>query len=700
MGDEIYRYMVKYVKIISFLFFGLTLNAQTPSLQWSKSFGGSDADEIRGCELDHQSNIISVGYFTNTVDLDPGAGSFTVSGQAAGVSQMFVQKLDSNGSFLWAKTWTSTSEVIGRAIAVDPNGDMYVSGTFKGASLDMDPGGGVSTLSKTSGDAANAFILKLDALGNFKWAIGHSGGVDIERLKLNAQGKLFVAGNYYAAFDLDPDPLVTNRINSPNIVNCFMERIDTSGVQDWVGIVRSALSVRAFGLNLINDNEPLLVGEYEGWVDFDPSSAIVNLPLQTSGQTFGYVLQWDSTGVYKNVMGLQGTGNSALFEVQVDAQQNLILAGSHENAVDFDPTSSVQMMNSTSEGWFVSKMDTTGNLSWVSAFDNPVAALFKGALHINLNQNGSFYLAGDFLTSVDFEPGKSNGVSINGVSNRDIFISHFQPNGQVNWASAFATSKSDKPLGLLKDQNGSLFLAGYFSDPISFDPYNSTITNTTNGDEDAFVLKLGGCGQGVDSIVQIEACDSYFRNNSYFYNDTIIHVDTILTKRGCDSIIVMEDVEVNSFTQKINRNFTTGRLSWQSTSIPGQGFQWYRCDLDSIVVGAIGNVHHPSQNGVYALIVTQKGCVDTSNCLVVDYVSINEYALRKIDIYPNPVSDVLTVKGQEQQLFHLEVLDMTGRILLESFDTNQLNVSKLSRGSYLVRISQKGWTEVRKVEKL
>ncbi|MEZ4889227.1 MAG: SBBP repeat-containing protein [Crocinitomicaceae bacterium] len=76
---------------------------------------------------------------------------------------MFIAKLDANGNYLWAKSAGESSLDFGFSIAVDNQGNSYVTGRFRGSVAF-----GSTTLA-TYG-SLQIFITKLDTNGNFLWA--------------------------------------------------------------------------------------------------------------------------------------------------------------------------------------------------------------------------------------------------------------------------------------------------------------------------------------------------------------------------------------------------------------------------------------------------------------------------------------------------------------------------------------------------
>ncbi|MFY7879026.1 MAG: hypothetical protein ACOVP6_03070 [Lacibacter sp.] len=87
------------------------MQGQAPSFTWGKVFGGVDGSNYSRTtrhEMDGASNIYNIGIFRGTVDFNSGTSVSSVT--AAGDFDVFVQKLDNNGNFLWVKTFGNINE--------------------------------------------------------------------------------------------------------------------------------------------------------------------------------------------------------------------------------------------------------------------------------------------------------------------------------------------------------------------------------------------------------------------------------------------------------------------------------------------------------------------------------------------------------------------------------------------------------------
>ena len=172
------------------------------SLIWAKSIGGIGSDDDHGITTDASRNVYVTGRFTFTPDFDPGPGTFEIP--SLGGDDIFILKLNSSGDFVWAKRLGGANAEGARDIGVDANGNVYTTGIFVGT-CDFDPG--PSTFELTSVVASSdIFISKLDANGNFVWAISF-GETTIDQglsIALDASGNVYNTGFFQGTVDFDP----------------------------------------------------------------------------------------------------------------------------------------------------------------------------------------------------------------------------------------------------------------------------------------------------------------------------------------------------------------------------------------------------------------------------------------------------------------------------------------------------------------
>ena len=92
-------------------------------------------------------------------------------------------------------------------------------------------------------------------------------------------------------------------------------------------------------------------------------------------------------------------------------------------------------------------------------------------------------------------------------------------------------------------------------------------------------------------------------------------------------------------------------------------YQWVDCE-DGLkeIVGADRQSFTPLRNGIYAVIVDQNSCIDTSDCHEVTSVGLGSHSERDLLIYPNPTKGNLAISlGSTWQEVDLEISNVLGR---------------------------------------
>jgi hypothetical protein len=127
---------------------------------WAKQMGGNMRSEGIGIALDAFRNVYVTGYFEDTVDFDPGTGTYILI--ANSFSTIFISKLDASGNFIWAKSMDDALYIpgysAGNCITLDRSGNIYTTGYFNGK-IDFDPG--PSTYNLTNYKLQEVFIQKM-----------------------------------------------------------------------------------------------------------------------------------------------------------------------------------------------------------------------------------------------------------------------------------------------------------------------------------------------------------------------------------------------------------------------------------------------------------------------------------------------------------------------------------------------------------
>ena len=120
-------------------------------------------------------------------------------------------------------------------------------------------------------------------------------------------------------------------------------------------------------------------------------------------------------------------------------------------------------------------------------------------------------------------------------------------------------------------------------------------------------------------------------------------------------------------------------------------YQWINCDdNNSIIEGANEVSYTPTENGNYAVIIVDGACTDTSDCVTIEGLSVNENKDLNISIYPNPNNGQFYVTTSENDV-NIAVYTVDGKVILNNLkitENNQLiNLSNVETGVYFVKVS-------------
>jgi hypothetical protein len=166
--------------------------------------------------------------------------------------------------------------------------------------------------------------------------------------------------------------------------------------------------------------------------------------------------------------------------------------------------------------------------------------------------------------------------------------------------------------------------------------------------------------------------------------------EVFTSTNGCDSIVT-----INLLIPAINTFTTISGMTIMA--LPGMTYQWINCSNNQPISGATAQSFTATANGNYAVIVTQDGCSDTSQCIAVTSLGLNEFTRSALSLYPNPTENSFTISGLENLsgIGAIQILDLNGK-QINSIPTNSstYDVSPLESGMYYLKVIHENGTEM------
>lgn len=266
-------------------------------LLWTRSIGSEGADLGLAMALDADENIWITGSFENTLDLDPGAGTFELT--SAGAWDIFVAKWSADGGFIWAGRMGGPENFDnGYDIAVDADGNAIVVGSFFGTG-DFDPGPGEHLLTAHSLGSDDVFVQKLGPTGEFLWAVC-LGGTDADLaygVSVAEDGRIDVTGFFSGTADFDPDASAAFTMTTASLDNFFDSyvcELDADGTFLGAWQFGGANSVATQSIARGADDALFIAGHFENAPDFDPGPDVES--TGSAGFRDAFVIRLDGVG--------------------------------------------------------------------------------------------------------------------------------------------------------------------------------------------------------------------------------------------------------------------------------------------------------------------------------------------------------------------------------------------------------------------
>ena len=779
---------------------------------WAKQIGGIGFDKGYSICLDTLGNIYSTGYFGFTVDFDPGIGVSNLV--SVGTQDIYIQKLDINGDFLWAKRMGGNDGEIGYSIAADDSGNVYSTGTFKGT-VDFDPGIGVVNI--TSNGLNDIYIQKLDINGDFLWVrqIGGVGHELVSALTIDNTVGIYTTGYFEGVVDFDPNLGVDNR-TSNGFRDIFIQRLDLNGTFKWA-VSMGGTNQNDLGASITTDlfGNIYTTGNFGGSVDFDPgmdSTVLISLYNDI------FIQKLDSNGNFVWAKQMNGAGYEGGKSIVVDSLGKIYTTGYFAGTVDFAP--GADTADITSNGHYDVFVQKLSPCMPTYATDVQTACDFytwiDGNVYTSSNNTAEFLLVNsigcDSIVSLDLTIINSNSstdtlfacdsvvwidgntytysnntatytltnsVGCDSVVTLDLTILNSLTSDVIVACNSYTwidgntyTTSNNTATYTLTNVNGCdsviiLDLTIYQSntgtdiisacdsytwiDGVTYTSSNSTATyimTNVNGCDSVVTLDLtiyqsntgtdiiSACDNytwldgvtytssnntatyimtntnGCDSVVTLDltinhpntgidvitACNSYtwIDGNTYtMSNNSATH--TLLNSKGCDSVITLDltIMKVSDLTVSVNQITITANNT-------NATYQWLDCDNNNNpIVNETSVSFTATVNGNYAVELTENGCVDTSVCVSITKVGISELEPDvKLVVYPNPSSDIFNVVFEKQvSNTELTVTDVQGKLIYSKKiqNTSQVKIElNEAPGVYILNIiTPKGQKTIR-----
>jgi hypothetical protein len=367
----------------------------------------------------------------------------------------------------WAKRFGGAGMDDGTRIALDPTGNIFLTGSFDGST---DFGG--ATL--TSAGYEDIILAKFDPGGNPLWSMRFGGaGSEMGRLiATDSSGNVFFSGSFFSTLDLGGGPMARTGGGD----DIFLAKFGPDGSHLWSQHFGGGSSQYATGL-VVDPSGSVFLSGYFGYggssIDFGGGA------LTSAASSDMFLVKLDGSGNHVWSKRYGGSGSDYPSGLAIDPSGSLYVTGSFTSQTDLG---SGTLVSQGSDDVFLAKYDGSGNPVWSKRFGTPSQEL---SYSIAAGPTGSITACGSFPSSIDF-----GGGSLNSAGQQDVFLATFDSGGNHLWSRRFGGSSVEDFCRIAADGSGNLAVTGYFYGSADF----GGIPLVSAGGRDIFIARLSPDG--------------------------------------------------------------------------------------------------------------------------------------------------------------------------------------------------------------
>jgi hypothetical protein len=434
--------------------FSLFVQAQKPRVEWVKSIGGKGNDRANTITADREGNSIVAGRFQSpTIRIDNLLLTKSIS-DSAGLSDIFILKLDKKGKTLWAVTAGGFGDDHALSCVTDKKGNIYVVGYFESQTLSF---GNISLKNNnfTAGKDSirynsDMWVAKFTPQGKCVWA-KNAGGLDgngqYSTITLDNQNNVVISGIAGGEMNFGNGTKLTRATTG-----MYVAKYTNDGKLIWAKSPDG--KGEAQGVSTDEAGNIFIAGYFTSTIFFDD----IVLTSFSDKSPDAFVAKYSPSGHAIWARNFGGD-NTEIASCETDPKGSTYLAGLFSSKTI--ATGVDTLKNNGSVNHFIARYDETGKLLWAkSAGGNNGDAPGTATREFHVDDKGNAFCTGSNWSEFTFA-----GQKIKPVANsEDIVLLKYDKDGKEVWGVDYGGAGRNAGRGVCTDQEGNIFLTGSFDE--------------------------------------------------------------------------------------------------------------------------------------------------------------------------------------------------------------------------------------------
>jgi len=431
-GANVARLMKNLALMVCCCFWVGAVVAQ-PTIQWQKAFGGNGYDDGYSIQQTSDGGYI-IAARTSSTDLFGYHGGHDV----------WILKLDNNGSVQWKKVFGGTINEGPRSILQTPDGGYLFVGYTSSNNFDV---------SGNHGGDFDGWVVKLSSNGVIQWqkTLGGSGRDEIWSAQLTTDHGYILAGR---SSSTDGDATANN-----GKIDYWIVKLSQIGEIEWQKVFGGSEDDLAYAIKQTSDGGYIVAGETAS-ANGDVTGLRGNVDFWVVKISSNGALEWQKT--------LGGNNADIPSDIIQASDGGYVVVGYVGSA-----TGDITVYHGLFDWWIV-KLDSSGNLQWqktVGGSEPDYARAIVPAI------GGGFIVAGG-TQSADWDAAENDGGA-------EFWLAKISEEGTLVWQKTYGGSMAEHCYNIANTTDNGFILTGY-----TWSNDGDAAGTVLNGKAELWVLKL------------------------------------------------------------------------------------------------------------------------------------------------------------------------------------------------------------------
>lgn len=360
------------------------------------------------------------------------------------------------------------------SLSVDPNGDSLLAGRFS----DIINFGDKPLVDMGNSDIFIARHGRDDKL-LFSQSYGSAGFGGSVHGGLSPAGNIFLSGDIS---DMTSIKIEGNLFTGPGMWHVGLERLGSPLLYANAITTTGNSYVTPYDVAATTNDLAVHVGFYGG------SITVGQIPLNSAGDTDGYIFKLDALGQVAWVRSIGGIGHDNISAIEIDANGDNYVAGYFTDTLMLAAGGN-GVTSAGGSDIFVGKLGPAGLPKWIRRFGGIGEEFIFGTLAVS--PQGDVIVASSVAGEINVED-----IFLPAAGESDIVIAKYATDGTLVWAKRYGDAAFQFVESIAVDPSGNIILTGNFQGAIDFGS-GPLVNSAPGGVYAGYIAKLDSNGKQI-----------------------------------------------------------------------------------------------------------------------------------------------------------------------------------------------------------